>query len=147
MLVLDGEPLTVERAKAAMSHVFVEHGCTAEEFLAAPGAQGAVGHHMGSGPIHDGEPVVVDLWPRDDASSCYADMTRTVVVGPVSEQVRAWHASVRRALEVTTAMIRPGVDCRSVFDAACEVFEADGYPTARTKRDGEVLDQIGRAHV
>ena len=30
--------------------------------------------------------------------------------------------------------------CRDVFAAACEVYEAAGYPTQRTKPDGEVLD-------
>ena len=32
------------------------------------GAQGAVGHDMGSGPIAAGRPVVVDIWPRDNES-------------------------------------------------------------------------------
>ena len=51
VLWLDGEPLTVERVKAAMRRVFAEHGCSAEEFIVAPGPQGAVGHEMGHGPI------------------------------------------------------------------------------------------------
>ena len=53
-LQLDGEPLTVERVKSAMSQTFAAHGTTAEEFIVAPGAQGAVGHDMGSGPIQAG---------------------------------------------------------------------------------------------
>ncbi len=36
---------------------------------------------MGSGPIAAGEPVVIDLWPKDVETACYADMTRTFVVG------------------------------------------------------------------
>ena len=141
VLWLDGEPLTVERVKAAMRRVFAEHGCTAEDFVVAPGPQGAAGHDMGHGPIGFGDPVVFDLWPRDDASSCYADMTRTIVAGPVSDQVREWHTLTKAALDAATALIRAGVDCRSVFDAACEVYEAAGYPTQRTKTAGEVLDR------
>ena len=141
VLWLDGEPLTVERVKAAMRQVFAEHGCTAEDFVVAPGPQGAAGHEMGHGPIRFGDPIVFDLWPRDDASSCFADMTRTFVVGPVSEQVREWHTVTKAALDAATALIRAGVDCRTVFDAACEVYEAAGYPTQRTKTAGEVLDR------
>src|SRR5260221_1330535 len=48
-LVLDGAPLTVERVKAAMSEAFVRHGATSDDFIVAPGPQGAVGHDMGSG--------------------------------------------------------------------------------------------------
>ena len=99
VLWLDGEPLTVERIKAAMRRVFAEHGCTAEDFVVAPGPQGAAGHEMGHGPIKFGDPVVFDLWPRDDASSCFADMTRTIVAGPVSDQVREWHTLTRAALD------------------------------------------------
>jgi len=139
VLWLDGEPLTVERIKAAMRLVFAEHGCSAEEFIVAPGPQGAVGHEMGHGPIRFGEPVMFDLWPRDDASSCFADMTRTIVVGPVSDEVAGWHRVTKEALGAATALIRAGVDCRSVFDAACEVYEAAGYDTQRTKTAGEVL--------
>ena len=40
VLWLHGEPLTVERIKAAMGQVFAEHGCSAEEFVVAPGPQG-----------------------------------------------------------------------------------------------------------
>jgi Xaa-Pro aminopeptidase len=139
VLWLDGEPLTVERVKAAMRQVFAEHGCSAEEFLVAPGAQGAVGHEMGHGPIRFGEPVVFDLWPRDDASSCFADMTRTIAIGPVADEVRAWHRLTKEALDTATAIVRAGVECRFVFDAVCDVFEAAGYPTQRTKTAGEAL--------
>ena len=68
-------------------------------------------------------------------------MTRTIVAGPVSDQVREWHTLTKAALDAATALIRAGVDCRSVFDAACEVYEAAGYPTQRTKTAGEVLDR------
>src|SRR5215218_3483913 len=36
-LVLDGTPLTVERVKNAMSQTFAAHGCTADDFIVAPG--------------------------------------------------------------------------------------------------------------
>ncbi len=139
MLWLDGEPLTVERVKALMRRTFAEHGCVADEFVVAPGPQGAAGHDMGHGPIRFGEPIVIDVWPRDSTSSCFSDMTRTLVVGPVSEQVAAWHRTTREALDAATARVRAGVSCRSVFDAACDVFEKAGYPTQRTKAPGEVL--------
>ncbi|HLX20942.1 MAG TPA: hypothetical protein VKR23_12395, partial [Gaiellaceae bacterium] len=48
-LQLDGEPLTSERIKAEMQRVFLAHGTVADEFIVASGAQGAVGHDMGSG--------------------------------------------------------------------------------------------------
>jgi Xaa-Pro aminopeptidase len=37
--------------------------------------------------------------------------------------------------------IRPGVTGREIYDLACDVFEREGYPTQRTKGEGEVLDE------
>lgn len=139
VLALDGAELTVERVKRAVARVFEEHDCVADDFIVAPAAQGAMGHEMGHGPILPGVTVVIDLWPRDRESTCFADMTRTFVVGEPSERAREWHRVADETLRVATAMIRPGVEGRAVFDAVCDVVEAAGYPTMRTKSDGEVL--------
>jgi Xaa-Pro aminopeptidase len=138
-LTLEGEPLTVERVKSAMNVVFAAHGTTADEFIVAPGPQGAVGHDMGSGPIAAGVPIVVDIWPRDNESSVYCDMTRTFVVGDVPDDVREWHRLCKEALDRAISEISAGVDGKAVFAGTCDIFEAAGEPTQRTKKDGEPL--------
>jgi Xaa-Pro aminopeptidase len=136
---LDGEPLTSERLKAAISAAFTANDATADEFVVSHGPQAAIGHHMGEGPIRVGEAIVVDLWPRDNESSCYGDMTRTFCVGEPSEQLREWHRLVKEALDRTAAALRPGVTGRAVYDVSCDVFERAGHPTQRTKTAGETL--------
>lgn len=138
-LALDGRELTVERVKGELAATFEAHGCTTDDFIVAPGPQGATGHDMGSGPIRPGEPLVVDLWPRDRESACFADMTRTFVAGDVPAEIAGYHRLTREALARVTSLVRPGADCRSLFDAACEVFEEAGQPTLRTKPAGQTL--------
>jgi Xaa-Pro aminopeptidase len=138
-LLLDGEQLTVERVKTDLNVAFAAHGTTADEYIVAPGAQGAVGHEMGSGPIRPDTPLVVDIFPRDNSSAVYTDMTRTFVVGDVPEDVREWHRLCRQALDAAVAEIRAGVEARAVFDLTCDIFEAAGEPTQRTKQPGETL--------
>ena len=138
-LVLDGEPLTVERMKAAMNVTFAAHGTSADDFIVAPGAQGAVGHDMGSGAIAPGVPIVIDIWPRDNESFVYSDMTRTFVVGDVPDDVRTWHRLCQEALDRAISEIRAGADGRAIFDGTCEIFEAAGEPTQRTKEPGVPL--------
>jgi Xaa-Pro aminopeptidase len=140
-LVLDGEPLTVERVKNAMAQTFAANGCTADDFIVAPGPQGAVGHDMGSGPISAGVPIVIDIWPRDNESFAFCDMTRTFVVGEVPEQVRAWHRLCKEALDRAVSEIKAGADGRSIYDGTCEIFEAAGEATQRTKTPGEPLSE------
>ena len=133
-----GEPLTVELVKTRVSEAFLRHDATADEFIVARGAQAAVGHDMGSGPISPGESIVVDLWPRDRESTCFADMTRTFVLGEVPAEIAEHHRLVREALDLAIALVRPGVNGRELYAAVCDHFEAAGYPTGRTKPDGEV---------
>jgi Xaa-Pro aminopeptidase len=138
-LVLDGAALTCERVRAAIDAEFHARGAVADGVMVAPGAQGAIGHELGHGPIAAGAPVIVDLWPQDRASSCFADMTRTFVAGTPDEELVAWHALAREALERSVAAVAPGAAGRDVWGAACDVFEAAGHPTQRTKTPGEVL--------
>ena len=136
----DGRSITVEQVKAAIDEQFVAHGCAADEFIVSHGWQSAIGHHMGEGEIGRNEPVVIDLFPRDRESGCYADMTRTFVIGDPSDELREWHRLVKEALDRALAETRPGVGGRALFDSACEIFEAAGYPTQRTKEEGRPLE-------
>jgi Xaa-Pro aminopeptidase len=131
--------LTVEEVKAAMSVVFAEHSTSCDDFIVAPGPQGAVGHDMGSGPIAAGIPIVIDIWPRDNASCVYCDMTRTFVVGDVPDNVATWHRLCKEALDRAISEIKDGASGREIYDGTCEIFEAAGEPTQRTKKDGVPL--------
>ena len=137
--MVDGEPLTVELVKARISEAFLRNDATADEFIVARGAQAAVGHDMGSGPIAPGESIVVDLWPRDRESTCFADMTRTFVLGEVPPEIAEYHRLVKEALDLAIALVRPGVNGRELYAAVCDHFEPAGYPTGRSKPDGAVL--------
>jgi Xaa-Pro aminopeptidase len=138
-LAVDGAPLTVERIKTAMAQAFAGNGTSADDFIVAPGPQGAVGHDMGSGPVRAGVPIVIDVWPRDNETACFADMTRTFVVGEAAEDVRRWHSLCKQALDSAVAAIRDGAPGRGVFDLSCDIFEAAGEPTQRTKEPGTTL--------
>jgi Xaa-Pro aminopeptidase len=138
-LVVDGEPLTSERIKVAILEAFTARGTVADEFIVSHGPQSAVGHDMGSGPIMAGESIVIDLWPRDVETACYADMTRTYVVGEPPEEIVRYHALCKEALDRSLAAIRAGVPGADVFTLVCELFHEAGQPTQLSKAPGEVL--------
>ena len=139
-VVLDGEPLTCERLKLEIQRVFGEHGLASDEFIVSHGPQSAVGHDMGSGPIAPNESIVIDLWPRDRESACFADMTRTFVVGTPSDELVEYHRLVYDALRRAQESVRAGIEGRSVFTQVCELFHEAGQPTQLSKKPGEVLD-------
>lgn len=139
-LEVDGKPLTSEWLKRRIGEVFTEHDMLADEFIVAHGPQSAVGHDMGSGQIQAGEPIVIDLWPRDRETGCFADMTRTYVVGEPPEPLVEYQRLVRQALEEAIAAIKAGVQGRDVFVGTCELFQQHGYRTQLSKEPGEVLE-------
>ena len=140
-LVVDGEPLTCELVKQHAERAFGEHGASAEELIVSHGAQTAVGHDMGSGRIEAGDVVLFDFFPRDRESACFADMTRTFVVGgSPEEELREYHRLSKEALDLCVAAIRPGLDGRELHERVCGFFHEHGYPTQLHKPDGEVLD-------
>jgi Xaa-Pro aminopeptidase len=85
-------------------------------------------------------PIVIDVWPRDEASACWADMTRTfVAAGEPAADVAEMHRLALDALQRVKAAARPGITGRELYGIACDVFEAAGHPTQRTKAAGESL--------
>ncbi|HTT30060.1 MAG TPA: Xaa-Pro peptidase family protein [Solirubrobacteraceae bacterium] len=140
-LLVGGEPLTCELVKEAIRAAVARAGASGDALIVAHGAQTASGHDMGSGPIQPGEPVVIDLWPSDLESACFADMTRTFVVGDAPEELRKYHELTRESLARSLDGVRPGVAGKELHRISCEPYERAGLPTQLTKAPGEVLEE------
>jgi Xaa-Pro aminopeptidase len=135
-LRLDGEELHAEHVRAALRAACAEHGAPCPPDVMVASVWDGFGHESGSGPLPAGLPIQVDLWPRDEKTACWADMTRTFVVGDPApehaELIAEQEQLVRAALEDAIAGARPGVTGRELYDATCDRFEAAGYRTQRT---------------
>ena len=136
--------LSAESVRAAMQAVCRDHGAKLDDdVIVAVNDQSSSGHEAGFGPIAAGDRVLIDIWPRDLRSRCFADMTRTFVAGggePDDELRRYWRLC-KDALDAVVADVRPGVTGRALFDRCCDVFEAAGVPTQRSKAEGTLLQE------
>jgi Xaa-Pro aminopeptidase len=138
-LELDGETLTAERVRGALREACADAGAPVPPDVLITSALSGGGHDPGSGPLPASLPIVIDLWPQDEASGCWADMTRTFVVGEPNDDVLGLHELVGVALDAARSAIRPGRTGREIYDVAAEVFEGAGHPTQRTRKPGETL--------
>jgi Xaa-Pro aminopeptidase len=140
-LLLAGEPLTAETTRARIREVCAraQAPAPADIIVRALGPDAPIGHDPGEGPLPSHTPIEVDLWPCDERSGCWADMSRTFVRGEVSDAVAELHRLVLDAHERACAAVRPGVVASELHAIASEVFEAAGHPTKRTTRAGETL--------
>jgi Xaa-Pro aminopeptidase len=138
-LALEGAPLTAEGVRAAVREGCARGGAPAPPDILVTSAWSGGGHDPGSGPLPARLPIEIDLWPRDEASGCWADMTRTFVVGEVPDEVARLAEIVRAALEAARSPAGPGAPARALYDAAAPVVEDAGFPTLRTRPPGSPL--------
>jgi len=131
-LVLGGEVLTAESVRAVLRDACRQRGAPAPPDVIVASVWQGYGHEPGSGPLPANLPITIDLWPRDEPSGCWADMTRTFVLGEIVDAVRAHEALVREALERAREAVRPGITGRELHALACDVFESAGHRTQRT---------------
>ena len=131
ILYRDEEPLTSEFVRQEIEVTLLRHGCALDETIVACGADAADPHERGSGPLAAGEPVVVDIFPRDKTTRYHADMTRTFCRGEPGDTVREWYELTAEAKQAALEAVEPGATGAVVHAAACEVYESAGLPTLR----------------
>ena len=136
-LRLDGEPLTAEAIRAALRQACAERGAPAPPEVMVTSGWDGFGHDAGSGPRPAGLPITIDLWPQDERSGCWADMTRTFVVGDVTDEVRELERIVTEGFAAGRDAVRPGITGAELYGIVCDVFEAAGHRTQRTGPDPE----------
>jgi Xaa-Pro aminopeptidase len=140
-LIWAGELLTAEVVRERIREVCTQAGAPAPpDIMVKPmGPNPAGGHDPGAGPLPPHTPIEIDLWPRDESTGCWSDMTRAFVRGDISDAIAEIHALVLDAHERVCSAARPGARCSDLYGIACDVFEAAGHPTGRTKAPGEIL--------
>ena len=127
VLYLEDEELTSERVRSAMHKMLLDHGCQAMDTIVACGEDAAIPHLMGSGPLHEAEPIVIDIFPQDMMTGYYTDMTRTVSKGRPNQEIIDMFQAVREAQSLGESLVKPGITGDSVHQAVIDFFRELGY--------------------
>ena len=133
-LVHKDQPVTSERLRRAIHSALIERDCTGQHTIVAGGEQGCDPHQEGHGPLRAGEPIIVDIFPKNDRSGYFGDITRTLVKGPVPERVRELYKIVLKAHENALGQVRAGAEGRTIHEGVQAFFAAQGYETG--EKDG-----------
>ena len=97
----------------------------------AGGDQACDPHEQGAGPLQANSLLIVDIFPRDEATGYFGDMTRTYLKGSATLDQRALVSAVRSAQALALARIADGVDGRDVHEAVLNRFADAGYQTGK----------------
>lgn len=136
MVWLEGRPLTSERLYARASLLLGEMGFSCPEMIVAGSPECAMPHYRGEGQIRANAPVIVDIFPSGRGSHYYGDLTRTLVVGEIPDEIRHMHAAVLQALDAGIESVKAGVPGRDVHHAVCQVLVDRGYGTTTKGYEG-----------
>jgi len=118
---------TENEVAADLARLLKEHGHSQVDFtVVGSGPNGANPHHeAGDRTIREGDMVVLDFGGLKDGYG--SDTTRTVHVGPPSDEERAVFAVVRAAQQAGFEAVRPGAACQDIDRAARAVITDAGY--------------------
>lgn len=129
VLWLDGEPLTSERVKKLINVKLMERDCVAQHTIVAGGDQACDPHHEGSGPLRSDQSIIFDVFPRNSQTRYFADMSRTVIKGHATPELKRLYRTVLDAQEEAIGKIRDGADGAKIHQGICDRFEAAGFKT------------------
>ena len=146
-LELDGAVFTAERLRAVVETALLERGYASDGAICAPGPQAADPHQMGTGPLHAGEPIVMDIFPQHKQTRYWADMTRTVSKGEPSAEIRKIYDVVKRAQDAGIKALRPGVTGREVHELVEDIIWQAGYDTQRPGQKKDPNDPTPRGFI
>lgn len=140
-------PMTSERVRTMANEAFLHRGFSMPHgAIVATTPQVADCHHAGEGPLMTEQPIVIDLFPRDDSSRYWGDCTRTVVHGHPSDEVIRMHAAVCDAKRDATEKLVAGRTAEAVHLAAVERLTTLGFSLSRGAITDEPSIQHGTGH-
>jgi Xaa-Pro aminopeptidase len=128
ILFYQDQPLLSEQVRGIIEVSLLEDACETMDTIVAGGANAADPHMRGVGPLAANAPIVIDIFPRSKVSRYYADMTRTVLKGEASLEVREIYDAVRQAQDVGLKGIRSGVPGKDVHSSVSQMFRELGFP-------------------
>jgi len=135
----DGSPITSERMRSLITAFLNERNFgNPHDSIVVTLPHVADCHHFGQGPLRTGDPVIVDIFPMDNATRYHGDMTRTVVHGEARDEFLRMHAAVAAAKQAGCEALRPGTTGDAVHHATIAKLVEHGYSE---KRGHETVDR------
>ncbi len=109
VLYVDKKPLTAEFIKFSMHSLLLQYDCSAVDTIVSCGEETSIPHITGTGPLKSDEPIVIDLFPVEEKSGYYADMTRTIVKGEPTPDISEMYTALKQAQNLGISRVKAGV--------------------------------------
>lgn len=129
----ENEPLKAEDVRTIIEMSLLSQGCESTGIIIACGKRSSDPHFDGEGELLADEPIIIDMVPRSKKERYYSDMTRTIVRGTSSKELKNMYSAVLEAQNAAINRIKAGVTGSEIHDIVCDILEGKGYSTRRGK--------------
>jgi Xaa-Pro aminopeptidase len=139
-LMLGKQRATVGIIKEIIAITIAAEGLVAPEgTIFAPGPSSADPHDVGNPthPLKPGQLIVFDIFPQDETSGYWSDLTRTFVVGRADGKAKKQYEAVKEAQLTALDAMKDSASCKEVTLKSCDVIEKHGYRTLRNLAFGK----------
>ena len=92
--------ITSESVRQLINVELMKRGCAAKHTIVSCGEQSCVPHNTGSGPLRANESIIFDVFPKDEQTGYYSDISRTIVKGKASRSLKKMYKAVASAQEL-----------------------------------------------
>ncbi len=127
----EGVQLTSEAVRQQLHLSLMGRGCIGQHTIVSCGIDGCDPHNEGAGPLRANESIIMDIFPRSVGSRYFADMTRTVVKGRPSDDLKKMYDTVLEGQLLGIERVKDGASGREIHEKITDLFEKKGYHTGK----------------
>ena len=125
--------ITSESIRCKINVELIKRGLTAKHTIVSCGEQSCEPHNVGSGPLRANEPIIFDVFPKDEQTGYYADISRTVVKGKASRTLRKMYKAVTSAQELVFDVAKSGAQGNTIHRKVMKHLTSLGFKTGKSK--------------
>jgi Xaa-Pro aminopeptidase len=128
-----GQKLTSEILRGEIDSTIIKLGGLPAHTIVAGGIQACDPHESGHGPLHAHESIIIDIFPRDQKTGYFGDLTRTYVKGRPAEKLTDLYKTVQKGQKLALKTMKAGIDGGKLHARIVKLFEDHGYHTEKRK--------------
>jgi len=128
-LYTNGKILSSEFLRRFCQKELLSLGLECPDCIISSGGHSSLPHHQGSGPIKENQPIVIDIFPKDMDTGYFGDITRTVVKGHPSDELKNMYNTVLKAQKLGLSLVKSGIKSSTVHNKIFNFFQERGFDT------------------
>ncbi len=125
--------ITSESIRSIINVELMKRGLTAKHTIVSCGEQSCEPHNVGSGPLMANKSIVFDVFPKDEQTGYYADISRTIVKGKAPRTLKKMYKAVESAQELVFTSAGNGARSDAIHRNVMKHLTSLGFKTGKSK--------------